>query len=151
MDVLKSLEKTLLKVLTLKILPLETELNTSFVSSEKRLLNVPSAPPMLFLSQLFRIFEEWMVLFEASLLCSWYTINFYTYAYLMKKSSWIHETTPKLVNLKTLSMIHMTLLVRLCLDTKMDISSGTSAVLWDHWFYSRFKFVKVWVYLVIRK
>ena len=58
MDVLKTLEKTLLKELTLKILPLETELNTSFVSSEKRLLNVPSAPPMLFLSQLFRIFEE---------------------------------------------------------------------------------------------
>ena len=57
-DVLKSLVKILLKVLTLKILPLETELNTSFVSLEKRLLNVPSAPPMLFLSQLFRIFEE---------------------------------------------------------------------------------------------
>ena len=40
--------------------------------------------------------------------------------------------TPKFVNLKTLSMIHITLLVNPILAVKMDISSGTSAVLW--WF-----------------
>ena len=48
----------------------------------------------------------------------------------MKKSSCIQEITPKFVNLKTLSMIHMTLSVSPILAVKMDIRSGTSAVLW---------------------
>ena len=49
---------------------------------------------------------------------------------LIKKSSCIQEMTPKLVNLKTLSMIHMTLFVSPILPVKMDIRRGTSAVLW---------------------
>ena len=50
----------------------------------------------------------------------------------MKKSSCIQEMTPKFVNLKTLSMIHMTLLVSPSLAVNTDINRGTSAVLW--WF-----------------
>ena len=38
--------------------------------------------------------------------------------------------TPKFVNLKTRSMIHITLLVSPILAVKIDISKGTSAVLW---------------------
>ena len=49
---------------------------------------------------------------------------------LMKKSSWPQEMTPKLVNLKTLSMIHMTLLVNPSLLVKSDMRRGTSAVDW---------------------
>merc|ERR1719239_104512 len=48
----------------------------------------------------------------------------------MKKSSCIQLTTPKLVNLNTLSMIHITLLQKPTLEEKMVMRSGTSAVDW---------------------
>merc|ERR1719187_2477088 len=59
----------------------------------------------------------------------------------MKKSSCIQLTTPKLVNLNTLSMIHITLLQKPTLEEKIVMRSGTSAVDWWLGIIKRFSFL----------